>query len=256
MAKYRLELAYDGTHFRGWQKNNALRTVQNTLERALFALLNRALPVEGASRTDSGVHALGQCASFECDRDLSSQVLCRGLNALLPPDVRVRSAAQAPPAFHPSIDALEKTYVYTLSCGPCQLPLQRWSSWHLFRPLSLENMQSVARLLIGERDFSAFANRGDRERQSRWCHVTDIQLRTDRAAAQLSITVKGGHFLYKMVRNLVGTLVWAGLGKLTGDQIPAIFASGLRSRAGVTAPARGLVLHSIRYPPMLFDAAQ
>lgn len=249
MVKYCLILAYDGTNFKGWHKNGKLRTVQAELERALSTLLRRASPVEGASRTDAGVHALGQCASFESECSLDTKVLCLGLNALLPRDLRVRSATNTHPDFHPSLDAIEKTYTYTIACSSCHLPLQRWSSWHLFRPLSLSPMQRAAELLTGERDFRAFANQRNLNRQRTICKITGISLKQERSTEQLLITIRGSRFLYKMARNLVGTLIKVGLNKLSAEQIPSLFAAGERSATGITAPACGLVLHSIHYPP-------
>lgn len=249
MVKYCLILAYDGTDFRGWHKNKNFRTVQGELEKALFTLLRTACQIEGASRTDAGVHALGQCASFESERSLDLKRLCLGLNALLPCDLRVRSAKAVPLEFHPSLDAAEKTYIYTIACSSCQLPLQRWSSWHLFRPLAVTTMRQAAKHFIGERDFRAFANQRNLNRQKTVCKITEIRLRSERVTEQLLITIKGTRFLYKMARNLVGTLVSVGLNRLKVEQIPTLLAAGERSHAGITAPARGLVLHSIHYPP-------
>lgn len=197
---------------------------------------------EAASRTDRHVHARGQVASFFLEKTWEESKLQRGLNAHLPNDIRVCLASEALPSFHPTLDASEKEYHYHLSLCPVHYPTHRLYAWHFPHPLSFNAMDEAARQLIGKKDFSAFANE---QKDNPICTLSTIDF--DRSNDQLIIKFKGDRFLYKMVRNLVGLLVYAGQGKIALSQIPLILESKDRKKAAITAPAHGLFLHKVIY---------
>lgn len=241
----RLVVEYDGTGLGGWQRQDNAPTVQGHLEAALGRLLNAPTTVAGASRTDAGVHALGQVASFRTDRTTPLHGIRRGLNSLLPPEIAVVEAAEADDAFHPRFSATGKHYQYLLLTRPDRSP--RWArvAWHRRAPLDLAAMTAAAAAFAGERDFAALRAAG--------CTARTTTRRIDEVALSrpspelLAVDVRGNAFLRNMVRILVGTLIDVGEGRLSPGQIPEILASLDRTRAGQTAPAHGLTLVSVGY---------
>ncbi len=238
-----LNISYDGTRFFGWQKTKTGPSIQAELESALSRILGHPLATEAASRTDRGVHARGQIVHFSIDQEIDPRRLVRGLNAILPPDIRVNSASLASPSFHATLDALSKEYRYMICNGPVQSPIHRLYSWHIHLPLDISAMAKAASDLIGTHDFSAFSNERT-EDATRTMESIFIEPFCDR----LCIRLHGNRFLYKMARNIAGTLAAIGSGKLPPDSIPAILDSKDRKRAGPTAPAHGLFLMQIFYP--------
>lgn len=238
MFHYKLLLSYDGTHYFGWQKTRMGPSIQGCLEKAVGQITQENVLLEAASRTDRGVHAEGQIVSFALQKDFDPVKLQRALNAVLPQDIRVLNTEIVPETFHPTLDAKEKEYHYRICPDPVQLPHMRLYTWHYFHPLNLDAMRHAAQSLLGTHDFTAFTNRLDK---NPLCSLSSIEVHP------LQITFRGDRFLYKMARNLAGTLLYVGSGKLSLEQIPLILQSRDRKQAGMTAPAHGLFLHHIFY---------
>ncbi len=212
------------------------------LQKAIFGLTQEERVPEAASRTDRHVHARGQVAAFFLEKDWPKDKLHKGLNAHLPRDIRILDIENVEASFHPTLDALEKEYHYHLSLGPVQCPIRRFYTWHIHQPLSIEAMKEASLLLIGKKDFSAFANE---RKENPICHLSSIDFEC--FDNTLIIRLKGDRFLYKMARNVTGLLVEVGKGKFEMKQIPSIFASKDRKKAAITAPAHGLFLHRVIY---------
>jgi tRNA pseudouridine38-40 synthase len=243
---YRLKIEYDGSEFAGWQSQPDQRTVQGVLTDALATIARRPIGIQGASRTDAGVHALGQVASFETELELEPARLVRGLSALARPGAAVVEAALAPPGFNARFDAQGKRYRYRVLNRSAPSPLHGASAWHVPQPLDLARMERAASRLVGTHDFAGF--------RAADCGRPSTERTLDRVAVErleeglLELAVEGTAFLKNMVRIIAGTLVDVGLGKREPDVIDEVLASGERGRAGQTAPAHGLTLVEVRYP--------
>jgi tRNA pseudouridine38-40 synthase len=238
----KLILAYEGTRYLGWQKTAMGLSIEEELEKALAQILQHPVKLQAASRTDAGVHAEGQVVNFFTESEMPLDKLQKSLNSLLPKDISVLKIEEAPEAFHPTLDCRGKEYHYSVCTGSTQLPFHRQFSWHFSYPLDLEAMQKAAEALLGKHDFSAFTNEKQED------NVREIfAIQIEPLDGRLKIRVSGNNFLYKMVRNIVGTLLYAGCGKLPWQEVPSIIASKDRTRAGVTAPAHGLVLKEVIY---------
>jgi tRNA pseudouridine38-40 synthase len=244
MRNIKLILSYEGTRYAGWQKNQDAPTIELTLEKALFQILREKLELQAASRTDAGVHAQGQVVNFKTENSIDLKLLVRSLNGVLPHDIRILNARAMPGDFHPTLHNRGKEYLYQICNSPFQLPFYRHLSWHVPTPLDLQHIKNAVLHLLGTHDFSAFCNERALWTRSPLCTLESITLEK-LPHERLQITVKGDHFLYKMVRNLVGTLVYVGCGKLNPDMIPVILENKARSLAGVTAPAHGLCLREV-----------
>ncbi len=242
MKNYRLVVGYDGTDFRGWQRQPDGRTVQGVLEEAVFKVTRKRTVVHGAGRTDAGVHALGQVAGFRGAFKLTDEVLYRALNAVLPADVRVFSLEEAPPGFHARRSARSKLYRYRIVTAPQASPLDRRSVLHWPYPLKIGAMREAARLFVRTADFTAFASNRDR---SPVRTVTRSELR--RSGDEIVYSIEAQGFLRYMVRTIVGTLLEVGRGRIRPADIEEIFGRKDRSLAGPTAPARGLTLVRVDY---------
>ena len=242
-----LVLEYDGTDLVGWQRQANGPSVQEALETALAAMTREPVTVVGASRTDAGVHALGQVASFHTRSSIPVDGFRRGLNGALPPAIAVRAAREVPPAFHARRSSLGKHYRYRLLARPDRSPLRGRTSWHRPYPLDLDAMRAAAAALVGEHDFSAFRAAGCQARTPTR-QVTGLAVADPDPAGIVRIDVRGNAFLRNMVRILAGTLVEVGEGRRTVPEVAAALQSRDRTRAGVTAPAHGLVLVEVFYP--------
>ncbi len=242
MKNIKLILAYEGTRYLGWQKTAMGRSIEEELEKVLAQILRHPVALQAASRTDAGVHAKGQVINFFTDVEISLDRLQKSLNSLLPGDISVLKIEEADPSFHPTLGSRGKEYRYSVCLGPAQLPFHRNFSWHFAYPVNVEEMKKAAALLKGRHDFSAFTNERQEDNVR---EIFDIVIEPEEEG--LKIRVSGNNFLYKMVRNIVGTLLYVGCGKLSADEIPAILKSKDRTRAGVTAPAQGLVLNEVFY---------
>jgi tRNA pseudouridine38-40 synthase len=245
---HKLTIAYRGTDFFGWQRQAEKRTVQECLEQALAQLWGRKIDLQGSGRTDTGVHALGQVASFNAPRLHNAVVLQRALNANLPRDVRVMKCRLVPPSFHARFDAVEKTYRYLVLNAAVQSPFTLGTHWHVPRPLDLAAMRRAARALLGEHDFASFTSNPGYER-SRGTVRTLRRASISRSEDLLTFHFTSNGFLYRMVRNFVGGLVKVGLGKLAVADFERILHSRSRAEAPPNGPACGLYLVSVSYPP-------
>ncbi len=244
---YKITLAYDGTHYYGWQKNQNGPSIEEELERALTQIVQHPTSIQAASRTDRGVHAEGQVVNFfSGNTRFSTSSLHHSLNKILPKDISISSVEKVSSDFHPTLDAICKEYHYTLCNQKTQPPFQRHFSWHVHRDLSILAMQQAADLLIGKRDFSSLSNARVPMHESTLCHLQALDIEHP-ADNQLLFSLIGDRFLYKMARNLVGTLVYVGLGKLDLSHIPKLFEHNDRKLAGITAPGHGLRLKRVLY---------
>ena len=249
MRNVRLLVAYDGSKFFGWQRQDGFDSVQQRIEEALHALVGERVVVQGSGRTDTGVHALGQVAHFHADTPLEDDRLRHALNATLPESIRIRRAETCAPDFHARFDAIGKRYLYLVATSRFQPPFAREFLHWTYEPLDLAAMRTSARLLEGKHDFRAFGNTGSPRK------TTVRTLRSLRILAHqrgFGVVVEADGFLYNMVRTLVGTLIEVGRGRFGPEQVRAALATGVRTLAGPTAPACGLYLLRVRYPGSVF----
>jgi tRNA pseudouridine38-40 synthase len=249
MLKFKLTIAYDGTGWHGWQSQKSGFGVQDQIEKALARLFGGAPKLESSSRTDTGVHARGLVAHFEIPRAtfrMPARRLALAVNALLPDDIRVRSAVRAPASFHARFDATGKQYRYHVWNDPVMNPLRRHDAWHVPRPLDLDVMRQAASRFVGRMDFRAFtSNRGGGLRDSTRT-VTRCEVR--KQGPLVTFIIEGEGFLYKMCRGIVGTIIQSGEGRFPPDEVDRMFAEKDRKRSGVNAPGHGLVLWKVLYP--------
>jgi tRNA pseudouridine38-40 synthase len=253
---WKLTLAYDGTEYSGWQVQPRRRTVQGELADALEQVTGERVLPQGSGRTDAGVHALGQVASFSLRADIPPPNLQRALNRTLPADIRVLAAEYAKAEFHARHSALRKSYEYRIFRGEICPPFLARFVYPLAWPLDVAVMQAAAGQVLGEHDFTSFAAVEPEMTQRQDPESTPprpVRLITSSAwhaeGDLLIYRVTGEGFLHHMVRNLVGTFIDVGRGQLAPDAIPQILAARNRSAAGPTAPARGLFLVSVEYAP-------
>jgi len=249
MRNLKIVLAYDGSDFSGWQVQPDAATIQGTLASAIGRVTDEKVLPQGSGRTDAGVHALAQVATFATESSIPAQNLVKALNDVLPSSVRVLEAAEAPLDFHARKSAKAKTYRYRIYREPVCPPFLARYVWHYPFPLNEDAMRQAAQFVVGEHDFTSFAavdsERGREDETISHVHsnVRQVFASTwDRAAEELVYTVRGSGFLHHMVRNLVGTFVLVGKGTLKSDDITSILAARNRSAAGATAPASGLYL--------------
>jgi tRNA pseudouridine38-40 synthase len=240
----RLTLAYDGTGFRGWARQREQRTVQGVVEEALARVLGAATRLSVAGRTDAGVHARGQVASFRWPEALDLPRLQRSLNAMLAPEVVTLRARPAPDGFDARFSARAREYRYRIATGPWPDPFEARFVWHRPGALVVPRMRSAALALLGEHDFAAFCRRPpDGSSTVRRLERLSVARRGER----VEVAARANAFAHQMVRSLVGTLVLAGEGRLDPVEIPRILASRDRRRAGDLAPAHGLTLERVVY---------
>jgi tRNA pseudouridine38-40 synthase len=249
-VNYKLLLQYDGTDFHGWQIQDDLRTVQGELTQALSLIDGRGVNVHGSGRTDAGVHAEGQVASAEIEREISTAKLRAAINGNIGKDVRVLTVETAPEDFHARYSALEKTYLYRIVNAPVVSPFW-WRYAHQdARRLDLEKMKSGAELFCGKHDWTAFsAAQSDVEDRVRTVTQVEIveRLEPRSRGSLIEIHVSADGFLRYMVRAIAGTLLALGRGELDREAISEAIETGDRPTAAVTAPACGLTLLSVRY---------
>jgi tRNA pseudouridine38-40 synthase len=245
--KYKLLLSYDGTAYSGWQVQKNGTSIQLLIEKALSTLLRHPTSLVGAGRTDAGVHALGQVAHFTTESALDIRKALISLNGLLPSAIRALHLEPASSDFHARYSAKGKIYRYDIELGPYRNPFTQ--NYRLFVPYPLDlNLLKTATLeFIGERDFTSFSNEADRGSAAKNPIRTLYCLELLRDGNTLSLQFFGNGFLYKMVRNIVGTLLDVARGKISLETIPAIFAAKDRRRACPTAPAHGLFLIEVLY---------
>jgi len=238
-------LSYDGTEFLGWQESIDGITIQETLRKALETIYQHPVQLEAGSRTDRGVHAEGQVACYTTQKPFNLTRLKYSLNQLLPKAIRVLKLEQALETFHPSLDAKGKEYHYSLSSARVQSPFIRYFSWHITSALDLDLMREGATFLIGTHDFTTFCNTTQPKEKNPICTLTRLDMTKE--GTNFRFEIEGNRVLYKMVRNIIGTLVYLGMGRMCVDEIKQLLQKKDRTRAGMTAPAHGLILKKIYY---------
>lgn len=244
MKRIKLIVAYDGTNYCGWQTQINGITVEEVLNKTLSGLLKEDIRVIGASRTDSGVHALGNVAVFDTESKIPGDKFSFALNQRLPEDIRIQESCQVADDFHPRFCDTIKTYEYKILNRKFALPTERLYSAFVYYPLDVEKMQMAAAYLVGEHDFKSFCSSGSQV-ESTVRTVTDISV--EKHGEMISIRVSGNGFLYNMVRIIVGTLMKIGLGVWQPERMEEILNACDRNAAGPKAEARGLTLVEIRY---------
>lgn len=247
---FKLTIQYDGTDFHGWQIQDGLRTVQGELTAALSLIDGREIVIHGSGRTDAGVHAEGQVASVQLQREIEPEKLRSAINGNVGKDVRVLAAEIVSDEFHARHSALGKTYLYRIVNGPVMSPFWLRFAHQEARPLNLELMRDCAEVFLGEHDWTAFsAAQSDAESRIRTVTSLQITRHCDRLAAtdMFEIRASANGFLRYMVRSIVGTLLAVGRGELNQDMVTRALATGDRTIAGPTAPAKGLNLFEVYY---------
>lgn len=242
----RLEVQYDGTAYHGWQIQPRLRTIQGELTRTLESIVREPVHVCGSGRTDAGAHALAQVCHFHTNSRLELSNLWKALNSRLPATIRVTGIEKVATDFHARHHARTKHYRYRILNTPWCSPFEYPYVHHYYRRLNYEKLNRAAELVVGKRDFSAFCD-SDSQAKSKIRRVTSSLFVFDTQRKLLEYNVCANGFLHHMVRNLVGTFLEVGRGKLPVEAIPAILESKNRSRAGPTAPAKGLFLVWVGY---------
>ncbi|HET6372892.1 MAG TPA: tRNA pseudouridine(38-40) synthase TruA [Candidatus Polarisedimenticolia bacterium] len=247
MPNLRLTIEYVGTAYKGWQIQPAAPTIQGVLQDRLRVVLRHPAQARGAARTDAGVHALGQVASVMTPVAVAPERLARSLDALLPADIGIRSVEIVPDSFHARHSALGRIYRYRISTGSHMSPFQKLYAAHVPRRLDVQAMREAAALLLGRRDFSSFKGSEDVS-ESPVKEIRRSEVAVDPGAdTTLVYTVEASSFLQHMVRNIAGTLIEVGRGRIKPDEIPGILDARDRRAAGPTAPAHGLFLERVLY---------
>lgn len=244
MKRIKLIVAYDGTNYCGWQTQINGITVEEVLNKTLSGLMKENIRVIGASRTDSGVHALGNVAVFDTESKIPGDKFSFALNQRLPEDIRIQESCQVADDFHPRFCDTVKTYEYKILNRRFALPTERLYSAFVYYPLDVEKMQRAAAYLVGEHDFKSFCSAGSQV-ESTVRTITDISV--EKHGEMISIRVSGNGFLYNMVRIIVGTLMKIGLGVWEPERMEEILNACDRNAAGPKAEARGLTLVEIKY---------
>lgn len=242
--RVRLTVAYDGTNYNGWQVQPNGVTVEEKLNEAVSALFGREIQVIGASRTDAGVHSLGNVCCFDVETRMPAEKISYALNQRLPEDIVVQDSCAVSDSFHPRYAKCRKTYEYRILNRRFRMPTRRLDTYFYYYPLDAERMQEAARFLEGEHDFRSFASV---HMQTKTSVRTIYRCQVSRQDDVIAIRVTGDGFLYNMVRIIAGTLVKVGAGEISPKQIPEILAAADRSAAGPTAPAHGLTMIGIEY---------
>lgn len=246
--KYKLLLSYDGTRYSGWQIQDNAQSIQTHVQTALTTALRQNIPIVGSGRTDSGVHALEQVAHFVYEKKLDLKKLLHSLNGLLPLDIRVHGLVPAPVDFHARYSAKSKIYRYHLHLKPVANPFTRLYSYHIPYPLDLPLMKKAASFFIGPHNFTSFSNEAHLGSAARDPVRNLYRLEIIETEQGLFFELEADGFLYKMVRNIVGTLLEVARGKLPLEKIPEIFEALDRRAAPATAPPHGLFLIKVLYP--------
>jgi tRNA pseudouridine38-40 synthase len=249
----RLLLAYDGTSYAGWQRQKDLATVQGALEEKIARMTGHPAVLHGAGRTDAGVHALGMVANFATNAAIPCSGFLKGLNSMLPEDIRILAVTEAAAGFHARYHATGKCYFYNLTIGEVLAPTERLYSAHLHSPLIWERVRACLSLLVGRHDFSSFEATGSRDLDidgglGAVREICRAEVRQDeRRPGKFRMIISGNGFLRHMVRNIVGTLVEVGQGRRSVDDFRELMELRDRTAAGPTMPAKGLFLKEVYY---------
>ncbi|MDR0286406.1 MAG: tRNA pseudouridine(38-40) synthase TruA [Clostridiales bacterium] len=251
MKKFLLTLEYDGTAYAGWQSQKNATTIQGTLEQSLSKLITGGkdhIHVEGCSRTDAGVHALGYKAVFMAETSIPGDKICYAINSFLPKDITARSSEEVDPDFHPRHDVISKIYRYVILNRVFSSPVLKNRAWLVRKTLDTQKMSEAASYYTGTHDFSAFMAAGGYSKNfTRTILRSEISCSVFSGDPLITFEIEGDGFLYNMVRIMAGTLVYAGLGKIEPVNIPEIIDGKNRNDAGLTAPAQGLYLYDVHF---------
>lgn len=248
MYNYKITLAYDGTSYNGWQIQPNAPSIQETLQDCLKILLRQPqIQIIGSGRTDAGVHALGQVAHFKSEQGLDLHKTLYSLNGLLPQDIRIQKIEIAPHDFHAQHSAKGKEYHYFLYLDRVMNPFSRLYCWHLHYKIDHDLLLKAAKLFVGTHDFTSFANESESGVAAYDAIRTLFRLDIIETPGGLRLEFEGDGFLYKMVRNIVGTLIEVAVGKRSIDEIQEIFEAKDRKKAGQAAPPQGLFLIRVKY---------
>jgi len=244
MRRIKLTVAYDGTNYHGWQFQPGSSTIEGELNKHLSELFKEEITVIGASRTDSGVHALCNVAVFDIEAKIPAEKIAYALNQRLPEDIRIRKSEEVALEFHPRKQATRKTYEYKILNEEFLNPVERLYAHFTYVPLEEKKMQEAAEYLIGTHDFQSFCAAGSTA-ETTVRTIYDIHVK--RNDNMISIQVTGNGFLYNMVRIIAGTLIEVGKGKIQPKQMKEILEARDRTKAGPTAPAKGLTLYQYQF---------
>lgn len=242
---YLITIAYKGTRFSGWQYTQNENGIANYLHSAFEIILKESVVINGASRTDQGVHAFSQIASFETSRKLDAYTFIKSVNGCLPIDIRVLSLKSVPLSFHATLNNSGKEYHYWLTYKRSQYPHTKDTMWHIPGELNVGSMINASNALLGTHDFIAFSNMKKDDLYQTTIRTIDTIDIIEQDEKTLQIVIRGKNFLYKMVRNIVGTLVHVGKGVIKKDKIPDLIKKKDRKLIGQTAPAHGLILFRV-----------
>lgn len=245
---YKLIIAYDGTLYNGWQTQSNGISIQDVIQKTIIRILSYDVVLIGSGRTDTGVHALGQVAHFHSKAPIDIYRFQNSLNALLPKDIRIIKMHEVPSRFHARHSVLGKTYHYHIQLAEIEIPFNRFYKLHLRKKLDIEKMKEAARQLVGTHDFTSFANQAHvgNAAKNPVRTIKRIDIVEEPGGIRIEFEAKG--FLYKMVRNITGTLIAIGNGLMNIDQLPIILKAKDRRSAAKTAPAHGLFLVQVDYP--------
>jgi len=243
--RYKITVAYDGTAYAGWQVQPVQVTVQQRIEETLKRLTGETVKVHGSGRTDGGVHAQGQVAHFDLTKKWVCGYLLKGMNAVLPQDIRILRLSRAKPDFHARRSAVKKEYRYFIWNGAVMDPCRRHYATHVRQTLDIKAMQAAAKFLVGRHDFASFTANPNVEVESTVREVFSLTVRQQGPLVVIRAASEG--FLYKMVRSLTGLLLRVGQGHVTPDEVREILASKVRTARVPTAPPRGLFLWRVWY---------
>ncbi len=243
MRRIRLIVAYDGTEYCGWQIQKNAKTIEGVLTDALRIWLKEPIELIGASRTDAGVHAMGNIAVFDTESLVPADRYSIGVNRYLPDDIRVLRSDEVSMEYHPRYRKTEKTYEYTIQNTDIAIPVWQRYAYHVYHNIDIDKMQRAANLFVGEHDFSAFCSAGSKVK-TKVRTIYEVSVRREHESL-IRIRVRGDGFLYNMVRIISGTLIEVGEGRRGEDDIIEALLTGDRTKAGPTAPAHGLMLVNI-----------
>lgn len=242
---YKLTISYDGSRYKGWQRlGDTDMTVQRKIENVLFEMFSETVEINGASRTDAGVHAIAQIANFKVEEDVAPKELKEYLYRFLPDDIVVTGVKKMDDKFHARLNAIEKTYVYKIYNDYYHNPFLRKQALHVQEHLDLEAMKKAAKYFIGEYDFTAFTT-AKSKKKSQVRKIDSIEFL--KQGHEIDIVITGNGFLHNMARKVIGTILEVGLGNFKATSVPGIISDKDRSKTGTMAPARGLYLQKVKY---------
>lgn len=245
--KYKMTIAYDGTPFGGWQVQPNSTSIQALVQQALSTILRSPIPLTGSGRTDAGVHALGQVAHFISPKEIDIGKTIASLHGILPPEIRVLEISKTHPDFHARYSATSKTYHYRLHLDKIPDPFKHNYAFHVHHPVYLELLKTAAAHFLGTHDFSSFANEASRGSAAKDAVRTLTRIDIVPEPGGVRLELEGDGFLYKMVRNIVGTLLDVCAGNISAEEIPKILSAKDRRLAGKAAPAHALYLAEVKY---------